>query len=696
MVIRILFTSIFLSLLFLCSGAAQVTIDDLLPLVERTGEESTPELVAWLEDLLREPLDLRTAGLDELAELPGISPQTAGALYRALSDGEVATLEDLTKLIGADPDLFRLLQLVTYLEPKEQADRLRMELRTRVEVDMQRRRGFRDTLRRIIGDDTIDLGRSYIAPPGSMTTRLLGRVDRWGFGVIIDRDPGEPLLYHDTLGFSYRTDERLEEDFLPGGEMRHGTGLFLSGHLTRSFGPIDLILGDYSLQIAHGLLFGRSFGGRKGGTPTRDPFGGSSRVRPWRSRTESGYFRGLALALPNDTLIGLRVGGLAFLSQRYLDGSVASVDPEGLLATRRDIRRDDQVRERLAGGRAEVTIGDGTIGGTVTMLSRRARHEQSEGALPDTGTEVRLASLDVRWHAGDLTGSGEVGLSNGIPAITVATGFGRGRLDATLAVRAIAPGFTSPYGVTFAESPTSSGGEIGLYLGTRFRAARHIGCEAFLDLFSRHNPDPRLPVRLHGEEGMLRLTWRPLSRTRVEGTLRVKREDESQIGSDDDRREILRIAPRRRTLARLLLRRSIEEEHLFLRLRIERRTEESEGEEPRSGAVVYIDGGWSPTDDLRLLGGLGLFSGGSDPIAVYAHEYSLPGGMSLPSLSGRGGRSYLTILWNVSKRLSLGGRFEQTSYTDREEISPGSLRAIDGDHSSSLSFQADWHLGAFD
>lgn len=694
------------ALLFVESASAQVTVDDLLLLVERTGEEVTPELVVWLEDLLREPLDLRSATLEELAALPGISPQTAGALFDGMRGDEVFVVDDLTALIGADPDLILLLGMITHLDPVDRREPFRLEIRSRVEFDLQRRRGFRDTLRRIVAGDTIDLGNVYLGPPGAITTRLLGSVDGWGFGAVVDRDPGEPLLYIDTLGYLYRSNESVDSTVLGDTGRRHGTGIFLSGHLTRSLGPVDLVLGDYSVQIAHGLLFGRSFGGRKGGTPTRDPFGGTSRVRPWRSRTEFGYLRGLALSIPIDTLFGVRVGGLAFLSQRFLDGSIAydpanppnpriSVDGEGLLASRTDIRRDDQIFERVAGGRGEIALVDGVLGGTVAVVSRSSRLEQ-EVSEPALVSRDELASLDLRWRSAEVTGSGEIGLANGKPGLTLASGFGRASLDATLAVRYFAPGFSSPYGVTFAESPGSPGGETGLYMGARFRPVRGLGCEIFLDLYSREDPDPRVTGRLEGSDGMARVAWNVAKGTRIEGTIRMKREDESQVGVGDDGRELSVITPTVTVLARLVLRHAMPNEPVRLRLRIEHRTRDATFEETRIGTLLYLDGSWNPHREVTLHGGLGLFHGSTPPEPVYAHEYSLPGGVSLPSLSGLGRRYYLAGLWHLSERLSLGMRFEETAYSDRDVISPGSPRGIDGNRQSSLALQADWRLGVKD
>ena len=690
-------------LLWSSAATAQTGIEELLPLLERTGEEITPEMVAWLEELLQNRLDLNSATLEELSELPGISPQTAASLYDALVRQEITSAEDLSTVIGADPDLITILRLTTRFDPPMPSPAIRLDVRTDATLEIERARGFRDTLRRIVQDDTVLLGPTYIGPPGGMTSRILGEYDRWRFGVTIDRDPGEPIFYHDTLDFTYSAGERVDRDSAAPYRRESGTGLFASFHMLRSIGPFDLIIGDYTLRTADGLLFGRSFGGRKGGNPVRDPFGGGSGVSPWRSRLESGYFRGGAITLRSDTILGARIGGVGFLSRRCLDGTMSvdesgrprfSVDDAGLLATRRDLRRNDAIVESVGGARVNAEFGDATFGATFATIHRRSRREPS--SRQRESENLPAAGFDVRWRSGGVIGSAETLLIDGEPAATVAVGFGGKEADATISLRHFGSRFHSPYGSPFAESPGNPAGESGIYLGARLRPVRRLTCSFFIDLFRRRSNDRSNPARLYGTDGLSRLTWRPSSATRLEGSGRLKREDEPVIEIDPEGRETSLIAETLTTALRLTLTQEMAEADLKLRIRLERRSRQRGRDSTRIGTLLYLDLGWEGIDNVTLRGGIGLFGGTGSPERVYAHEYTLPGGFGLPSLSGRGLRAYLMGIWQATDRYRLGIRYEMTRYADRDSIRPGSPREIEGSLLSELSLQVGMRFGAHD
>ena len=682
-------------------ATAQIDITEEIDLSIFSEESISPELAAWLDELRRNPIDLRTGSAEELAGIPGISPAAAERILFVVDSAGIDSVAGLRAVDGIDDDIVSILELFTVIGTTPESEEWDVEIRSRVAIDLQELRGFRDTLRRIlvredsvgIGTfDTIDLGPRYIAPPGAVTTRILLSSESLRFGLIVDRDPGERLLYIDSLDFTYTQYERVG----PGNSVsqtRSGLGSFVSGFAQADLGDVALFLGDYSITSGSGLLFGRPFSGRKGGSATGDPFRPGGGIRPWTSRSESGYFRGVAAEVRLDTIGSFALRGSIFASRRFHDGSVRpvdslridpTIDDEGLLATRTDLRRDDRIEERLGGIRITGSSDAGAVGATYYAADVRDRM-----TTESSFTRSRGASLDGgwRWRGGRISGEAALGISGW--GITSSLGLDRRTFDGTLAFRHFSDDFESPRGVPFAESPTNPRGETGLYAGVRLRPVRRLTCEFYLDIYRRASRDPAWPYATDGSDLMSRLRWRPAGDWEVEGLIRFgQATDLPGSGRDDAGREIRVGTSERASVARVGLLWRDPERRLALRLRGEHRGEWRDT--LRDGTLLTANIRWRVTERIRAGAGWTTFDAPSPGVLLYVAEQNLPGGMSLTTLSGRGGSYYLLALWSPLPSLDLGVRYAGITYSDRDVIRPGTLREIRGRTVSTLTVQLDW------
>lgn len=681
-----------------------IDIDEELDLAIFDEQSVSPELAAWLEELRRHPIDLASGTPEELALLPGITRADAARIMTLVDSLRPEGIAAIVASGALDDEVADALRMYTSVGKRDEDHGWTVEIRSRVTFDLQRSRGFRERLHRIdMEGDTVDLGPHYLGPPGGVTTRVLAANGRYRAGLLVDRDPGEPALYRDTLRFTYRQNESVG-DTPERYHVRSGTGLFLSGFASAAFDRAGILLGDYTLSFGSGLLFGRPFSGRKGGSPARDPLAGPTRVRPHTSRSESGYFRGVVVRgdlplSPRHTL-----GATLFASRRFHDGAIRvddreespgvslSIDEAGELATRGDLRRDDRIEEVLGGGHVEVRGERGSVGFTLYGTKRTGRPVpgiDSSAGHPDLPTDFP-GSLDWSALVGPLEWSGEIARGAEGWGVTTAVRTGDRAISGILAMRHLSRAFISPHAVTIAESPVRPDGETGLYGGIRLRLVERVSIEGYVDLYRQIEDDPTWPFPSLGAEVMARLRWRVRTGWEVESMARHEVEESGLRSLADEGRNEMRGVPEESTTLRIGLRWRSDDERLRFRTRLEGRRAAT-GDSGATGLLLMADLRWRPEERIRIGARWTTFD--ADPGVIhYGLEQELPGNMALAALSGRGSRYTLLIARSFSEQFDLGIRFGETRYADRRVIRPGTMREIEGRRTGSLSLQADYRL----
>ena len=72
---------------------------------------------------------------------------------------------------------------------------------------------------------------------------------------------------------------------------------------------------------------------------------------------------------------------------------------------------------------------------------------------------------------------------------------------------------------------------------------------------------------------------------------------------------------------------------------------------------------------------------------IYAYENDILYAFSIPAYFYKGFRTYLVVKYDLTRKLTLWAKYSQTTYTDRNVISEGSLTEIDGNTKSEMKFQ---------
>jgi len=693
-------------------GAERI-IDDAL---EHSDEESSDDLdlLDELEEYAEHPIDLATAPPAMVARLPGISIQEAREIIEFVDRVGPRRVYDLDALPWLTEDQLRTLLVYTRIRRPREADstaRLRVEIRSRMTLDLRKRRGYGDTIYHLIprfdaagdsvGIDTVPRGSSYLGSRPGYLERIAISWGRFSGGLTFEKDPGEPLFHDDTMGLGYERYAYLDPR-TPPGNIERRLGSFLSGHAAARLGPVTLYAGDYSLQLGQGLLFGGSFGGFKGGDVTASPFTSARGLAPYRSAGEYGFYRGAALELHDGEWLPRGLSARAFVSSRSLDASLGG-DPEepetvvvtglredGYRRTRSELRRSGNLTERLAG----ININGSFRGGSIGMTAYHATYD-----IPFTprlpydfaGGALTMVSIDGGYAIGRSTLFGE--LARGSDGTLAATGgiiATISRLEMTVAGRYLPARFQSPHGRGFGEAPLRQHNEQGLYCAVSAPILPELHLDAFIDLYHIPERTATVPFPRSGVDGYLQLDYTPSRRFSLRARLRREITGDAATIADEagiDRRRLIDLTT---ITGRIEAEYLSPGERMRLRARFERRfAGYSRGEPSRNGVLTFVDLRWRPSP-MFSVGARGvLFDTDDFDAAIREFEQDLPGRTTTLALAGEGRRFYCYAQWRPLPALSLAVKYGETVYADRARISPGGTQEIAGPVASTIGLQAD-------
>jgi hypothetical protein len=709
-------------LALLLTGSTRAQSDDSPSAgLERSIESSVEQsdgtdggVLEELEEYRRRRIDLTTATADDLTRLPLISLQDAIAILDFVDRVHPGSMHELEVLPRLDAEQLLVLRTCTTIRHAGEARRaedLDISIRSRFVQDLQQRRGFTDTLHRILprrgirgdslGLDTISLGPTYTGSPAGVLQRLLASYDAYSCGIVFEKDPGEPFFYSDTLDYSYRENEYVDA---PAQHVAKRFGSFLSGYAAASFEPASIVLGDYSAEFGQGLTLWSGFGGFKGGDVTKAPFKSGRGIAGRASSGETFFFRGAALTLHDGFWLPKGFTASLFASYRTLDATIAtsagsdgesnteatSLREDGYRRTRSEIRRSGDFDERLWGVNIRKGFDAGHIG-TTAYASWYGVPVRGAMFYDFTGDRSTMISVDGKYRINRTSLFGEIARStDGTIGATGGAATRVGRIDLTLAGRYIPASFYTPHGEGFGESPQGQHNEEGFYLGMKAAILPRMTLSAYFDLFRRPEATALIPFPTDGSEEYLRLDYAPSQAFTAYAQLRRERRGDPFTSTDTAAREHTLMLDRLSTEVRLEAECSSPGDRVCLRGRLERRWIDYSRVAPSTaGFLTFIDLRYRPVQSVSISARLTLFATDRGDASLVEFEQDLPGRISLASLAGEGRRFYLYARWQPTGSTALTARYAETVYADREVIGPGTPQQISGAVGSTLSLQVD-------
>jgi len=424
---------------------------------DASGEELFMDLLVepgdysdLLMELVENPIDLNTAGVNDLLIIPWLTLENARLIvdFRRRFGG-FRSVDDLLKVQGLSADIAEsLLPYVTVAAPSFPGVELRLRFRKKSSVE---------------GGGLVPLG---------IYQRALVSVGRYcELGLIVDKDP----------------EEKDPIDFIAGYAEVEGL-----------FGIDRIVVGDYRPGFGQGLLFSRW------SMSMTDPDfikKKESRFIGYRSSDENGALRGLFLSGSAE-----KVGMSLFLSRSRFD---ASLNDDGTLrrrsfsgyhVTEGERAKKDALTEELVGGR--VTWGPLrglTLGFTAAFYSLNPpfREYGSGGELAFEGSSNGLIGLDwdVEHHRVNLFGEAAYCRGGGRAGLFGITS-NLGKVNLSLLARGYGRAFHSFHGSAFSASSGEFNGEAGVFTSLSWRPSSGTRIAAYYDRY-------RYPSRKYKEKPML-------------------------------------------------------------------------------------------------------------------------------------------------------------------------------------------------
>lgn len=666
-----------LILLFVCmAGVRKASAqEDLRPVIEEILDNiagqyeegvDLSEITDRLYDLYSNPIHLNQADASQLAEIPLLSGYQINQLldYRKRY-GRFASIFELQGVEGLDRKTIQLIQPFVTLEdeekvlPGQKRIFVNHDLMIRTSRVLQQQKGY-------ISDSLSD---GYLGGPMKNYMRYIVKTDFGEAGFTADKDAGEAFFEDpNASGFDFYSAHLYLEDL---------------GFLKK------LSLGDYSLTFGQGLNLWSGFTMGKS-----NPVSGAKKlpygIRPYRSATEGGFFRGAATTLQKG-----RFSLSTFYSNQKLDGNkvynadsseyhVTSVDIGGYHRTPNELEDENSLKETLYG--MNTTYNHAGLHFGLTAFRSEFDHDiipqpQLYNKFRFSGDEHLVKGADFSWTMKYAEFFGEMSLDseNDLAWLAGANFYLHPRLMMFILHRDYDKAYNNLYAAATGEY-SHSNNEQGWLYGLKFDVHQNWVFNGYIDFFSSEWLNYGSESPSTGKEMEARVSFIP---DRDNSAYLRFYYEEKEVNSSSDFDMVQQTARRKRSKLRFHFSKTINQ--LDLRSRIESSLVKL-GQETSKGFLFYQDIIYSFDDpDLKVYGRYAFFETDDYASRIYAYENDVLYAFSFPAYYYKGSRYFLMLSYKW-KRMSFWLRYASTSYRDRDVVLSG-LNEIDGSKVSELKFQ---------
>ena len=463
-------------------------------------ENEDSEVLDMLDYLEANPLDINSASLEELEQLPMLSPIIAKNIidYRK-NNKAFKTKRELLNVEGFTDDLYEALKpyvmakgaandvVISELgEIKKESENRKTDIikgidisyRSRFQQDLQTRQGF--------------LNGHYIGTKPKVYNQLnlnySGKTYRLEGNLTLEKDAGE---------------EKLTD--------------FSSGYVAlKDFSFIkSAIAGDYILNFGQGLGMWSSLSLGKSSTNVTDMKRASNNLKGYRSVTESQFFRGGAVEMQFNN-----IDMTVFYSHNWYDATldtnlneISSLYFTGYHRTVNEINKSKNVSEDIAGGHVSFVKGSINIGGTfwTSKFSKPFGGSDSAKQLYKfSGTAANMASIDYDFILRNINFYGEIARSQSgaVAGITGVQMFFNKVGEIVLLYRNYPLDFTPVHSFGFGESNGTTQNERGFYAGITLRPIKGLVLNSYFDQFKFPYRTYYNPVSTEGNEFLTSAEWK--------------------------------------------------------------------------------------------------------------------------------------------------------------------------------------------
>ena len=620
-------------------GLLEDFFEEYLSDEERAEEEDLQLHLQELKELHEHPLNINTAGVDDLLQLPFLSEAQIEQIHAYIYlHGQMQTLAELRLVPLIDEATRRRLSLFVCAEPVQQEakdrllGRLRHDFSTRLDVPLYYRLGQvkQDGYR---GDALYHRMRYTI-----------GNSRHFQAGLRIEKDAGE--RYYDSYGAYV---------------MLHDVGI-----LQR------VIVGDYRIGFGEGLVMGSSIWSSKSTPPLKMQSG----IRPMTSMDEVNFLRGAAVTLA----FGKHISLSAFGSYRKRDatltkeGEVQTLLTSGYHRTNTEWERRRNVVSWVGGGNFQWQGGGFHLGATGywQQFGRPLNPgKQTYRAIYPKGKAFGTVGVNYGYTRYRLSLAGETAYSTagrGIATINRASwNIGRNYILSAVQ-RFYSYQYHSFYSSALSENSNAQN-ESGVLVHLQAEPLAGLQLTAYADFFYHPWPRYRMTHSSTGQEFMLQGAYAISRRHNLLARYQLKRKENGD-----------RMEPHHRVKLQWTCEAS---KHWRLQT-------------TGSFHSVLASKGFMLTQNVRftlakpnlsLNGQLGWFHTDDYLSRIYVYQPALYSTVSSTSYYGHGVLGVLTCRWqSKNQRWMLEARYGMVRYFDREEQGTD-LQRIFSPWKNDLSFQ---------
>jgi len=660
-------------------------IEELFSLQEDDLDYET--IYESLLQLYLTPLNLNQVGAEELQSLYLLSPIQINAFigYRK-QYGQLLTLYELQAVPEFDlATIYRLLPFVHVEDGERKANQpfARRLLTEKNAYLMLRHSRVWQTRKGFMAPDTLSNGSltsRYLGDPNNLYARFrIQHLQDFSLGFTLDKDAGEQFIWD-------RSSKRYGFNFLS----YHFT-LYQKGKWKA------ITLGDFQAQFGQGLVFGSGYSPGKGAESITTVRRSSVGLRPFTSAMEFGFFRGGAAtySIGNFEITGLysnapRDGNIqsALDSLENQEEFISSLLLSGYHRTPTEIANKSKAREQNIGGNlsfknreGQLQLGINTLYSSYSQPFMRTARIYNGFEFRGKSNHIHSAYFSYNYQNYFIFGETARSKSRGMGSVIGLMSSLTPHFDLSVLWRNFGRDFHSFYGNAFSEGSRPIN-EKGLYLGLHYRPSRKIYWNGYIDRFYF----PWLRFRAYapsdGYEWFNRLTFSPSRNINIFVQIREELKDRNVPSEDGAPRGYQLDAGRRRNYVTSLD--MTLDKRWSIRSRVQFSSYDINGQKTKGFAIFQdLNGDW---EHFRLSGRIALFDTEDYENRQYIYEKNVLWAFSIPNYNGQGMRYYLLCQYQVSRKLSLWGRWARTSFTDRKEIGSG-LQAIQGSKFSETTFQ---------
>ena len=658
-----------------------VAAQDIPPATEQQLENLTDaeqveteddSFLQQLEYFRKNPINVNTADVDELRELRMITDLQIFNLisYRRLL-GAFISIYELQAIPGWDVSTLRkLLPFITIASPVSVKNDLAMRFKGGDNSLLVR---FTQVLEKQKGFDKSLASTKYLGGPQRLFIRHRYTYKNiLQFGIVADKDAGEQFFK---------------------GTQKKGFDFYSIHLFARKIGIIQaLALGDFTVNLGQGLIQWQSLAFKK----SVDVMGikrQSAILRPYSSAGEFNFSRGAGVTLKKENIEATAFASVRQLSANFVSDTVnfedhiSSFQMSGYHRTDAEVADKNSLRQISFGGNMKYTGSrwhisfNGVYYNFSKPLQKRA---EPYNIFAISGKRWYNLSVDYSYTYRNLHFFGEAAADknfnkaflNGL-LISVDS-----RVDLSIVQRVIAKEYQAVNANAFTEN-TYPSNENGIYAGITVRPAVSWRLDAYGDIYKFPWLKFGVDAPSSGRDFVAQLTYTPNKQVEIYTRFKNELKQGNQTDNSTPTNYLVPLSKQNWRLQTSYKPNA----SITLRNRVEILWFNKKEAGSEQGFLIFADFICKPmmmpvSGILRLQ----YFETDSYNSRLYAYENDVLYGYSIPSFFDKGYRYYVTLNYDLSKKITVWLRWAQTVYRGKNSIGSG-LDEISGNRKTEVKLQ---------